>query len=92
MRCRVSAGACAESSSLHGSRLLVTGIGYINKTATRCAPAITTVYTAGGGAKNPAWERIRERILQVEMEKARSGHAAYGSALLAAGIVTKTFQ
>ena len=56
------------------------------------APAITTVYTAGGGAKNPAWERIRERILRVEMEKARSGHAAYGSALLAAGIVTKTYQ
>jgi len=56
------------------------------------APAIKTVYTAGGGAKNPAWERIRERILQVEMEKARSGHAAYGSALLAAGIVAKTYQ
>jgi 7-cyano-7-deazaguanine reductase len=56
------------------------------------APAITRVYTAGGGAKNPAWERIRERILQVEMEKARSGHAAYGSALLAAGIVTKIYQ
>jgi sugar (pentulose or hexulose) kinase len=56
------------------------------------APAITTVYTAGGGAKNPAWERIRERILRVKMEKARSGHAAYGSALLAAGIVTKTYQ
>jgi hypothetical protein len=56
------------------------------------APAITTVYTAGGGAKNPAWERIRERILQVEMEKARSGHAAYGSALLAVGVVAKTFQ
>ncbi|WP_372522967.1 preQ(1) synthase [Sulfuricaulis sp.] len=56
------------------------------------APAITTVYTAGGGAKNPAWERIRERILRVKMEKARSKHAAYGSALLAAGIVAKTYQ
>ena len=56
------------------------------------APAITTVYTAGGGARNPAWERLRERILRVKMEKARSGHAAYGSALLAAGIVTKTYQ
>jgi len=56
------------------------------------APAITTVYTAGGGAKNPAWERIRERILRVSMKKARSGHAAYGSALLAAGIVAKTYQ
>ena len=39
-----------------------------------------------------AWERLRERILRVKMEKARSGHAAYGSALLAAGVVTKTFQ
>jgi 7-cyano-7-deazaguanine reductase len=56
------------------------------------APEITRVYTAGGGAKNPAWERIRERILQVSMKKARSGHAAYGSALLAAGIVAKTYQ
>lgn len=56
------------------------------------APALSKVLTAGGGAKNPAWERIRERILKVKLEKARSEHAAYGSALLAAGIVTKTFQ
>ncbi len=56
------------------------------------APGVSTVYTTGGGAKNPVWERIRERILQVKMEKARSKHAAFGSALLAAGLVTKTFQ
>ncbi|MHB8727887.1 MAG: preQ(1) synthase [Sulfuricaulis sp.] len=56
------------------------------------APALTTLYTTGGGAKNPAWERLRERILGVKMEKARSEHAALGSALLAAGIVAKTFQ
>ncbi len=56
------------------------------------APAVSRVFTAGGGAKNPAWERIRERILKVKLEKARSEHAAYGAALLAAGIVTRTFQ
>ncbi len=56
------------------------------------APAITTVYTAGGGSQNPAWTRIREKILRVKLEKPRSGHAAYGSALLATGIVAKTFQ
>ena len=56
------------------------------------APTLTTVYTTGGGSQNPAWTRIREKILRVKLEKPRSGHAAYGSALLAAGIVTKTFQ
>jgi 7-cyano-7-deazaguanine reductase len=56
------------------------------------APALTAVYTTGGGAKNPAWTRIRERILRVRMEKPRSGHAAFGAALLAAGILEKSFQ
>ncbi len=56
------------------------------------APALTTVYTTGGGAKNPAWERLRERILEVKIEKARSEHAAFGSALLAAGVVSNIFQ
>jgi len=56
------------------------------------APSLTAVYTTGGGAKNPAWQRIRERILRVKLEKPRSGHAAFGAALLAAGIVARTFQ
>jgi 7-cyano-7-deazaguanine reductase len=56
------------------------------------APALSTVYTTGGGAKNPAWERLRERILGVTLEKPRSEHAAYGSALLAAGMVSKIFR
>jgi len=56
------------------------------------APALTAVFTTGGGASNPAWGRIRERTLQVKMLKAHSSHAAYGAALLAAGIVAKTFQ
>ena len=56
------------------------------------APALSKVFTTGGGSQNPAWTRIREKILRVKMEKPRSGHAAYGSALLAAGVVAKTFQ
>lgn len=56
------------------------------------APVLNTVYTTGGGAQNPVWGRLRERILQVKIEKARSEHSAYGSALLAAGIVTKMFS
>lgn len=56
------------------------------------APKLTEVYTTGGGAQNPAWERLRERILRVKMKKAQSKNAALGSALLAAGIVSKTFQ
>ena len=56
------------------------------------APTLSKVFTTGGGSQNPAWTRIREKILQVKMEKPRSVHAAYGSALLAAGIITKTYQ
>lgn len=56
------------------------------------APTLNTVFTTGGGAHNPAWTRIRETILGVKMEKPRSEHAAYGAALLAAGIVTKTYR
>ena len=56
------------------------------------APKLTEVWTTGGGAQNAAWERIRSRTLNVKMRKPRSGYAAYGTALLAAGIVAKTFQ
>lgn len=55
------------------------------------APALTQVLTTGGGSVNPAWLRIRERILGVETKTARFGMAAYGTALLAAGVVAKAF-
>jgi hypothetical protein len=56
------------------------------------APKLTEVWTTGGGAENPAWTRLRERILKVRLHPARSGLAAYGTALLAAGVVAKSFQ
>jgi len=56
------------------------------------APTVTAVWTTGGGSQNPAWTRIRELNLEVKMNRARSEHAAYGTALLAAGVVAKAFQ
>ena len=47
------------------------------------APALGTVRTVGGGAKNSAWTAIRARQLGVPMPPAISTDAAYGTALLA---------
>ncbi|DBB14892.1 TPA: hypothetical protein ACH3X3_004493 [Trebouxia sp. C0006] len=47
------------------------------------AAPLTKVYTAGGGSKNPAWLKIRERKLGVPVVASTQVEAAYGSALLA---------
>lgn len=47
------------------------------------ATQLTRVYTAGGGAKNPAWTLIRERHLKVPVVPSIHTEAAYGTALLA---------
>ena|SRR5919202_381434 len=47
------------------------------------ATGLTRVYTAGGGAKNPAWTTIRERHLKVALVPSMHTAAAYGTALLA---------
>jgi sugar (pentulose or hexulose) kinase len=47
------------------------------------APAPTRVLSTGGGARNRAWGRIRQRILGVPVCAARHQEAAYGAALLA---------
>lgn len=47
------------------------------------ANTLTRVYTAGGGAKNPVWNLIRERLLKVPVIKSIQTEAAYGTALLA---------
>lgn len=56
------------------------------------APTVTAIWTTGSGSRNPAWNRIRERQLGIRLQKPRSEHAAYGAALLAAGVVQKSFQ
>ena len=46
------------------------------------APPLKRVVTNGGGAKNPAWRTMRERLLGVPVSTAAHCEAAYGSALL----------
>jgi sugar (pentulose or hexulose) kinase len=41
------------------------------------------VVTAGGGAVNETWRRIRQRYLKVPILHAKHGEAAYGAARLA---------
>lgn len=47
------------------------------------ATPLTAIYTAGGGARNPVWTKIRQKYLPVPVSAARHQDAAYGTALLA---------
>lgn len=47
------------------------------------ATPVKQVYTAGGGAKNQTWAKIRERYLKVPVKISPQTEAAYGTALLA---------
>jgi sugar (pentulose or hexulose) kinase len=47
------------------------------------ATPLIHVYTAGGGAKNPVWQKIRQRYLPVPVTISSQTEAAYGTALLA---------
>ncbi|WP_295614373.1 FGGY-family carbohydrate kinase [Chamaesiphon sp. GL140_3_metabinner_50] len=49
------------------------------------ATPLTAIYTAGGGAKNSTWTKIRQRYLPVPISISKHQEAAYGSALLALG-------
>ena len=60
--------------------------GYRALEALGC-PYPKQVLTAGGGAVNGAWSRIRERILGVPVIRAPRDDAATGAARLAAGLV-----
>lgn len=47
------------------------------------ATQVEEVFTAGGGAKNEEWTKIRERVLGLPVSRANQTEAAYGAALLA---------
>ncbi len=47
------------------------------------ASPIQQIYTAGGGAQNQVWTKIRDRYLQIPMQQSVQIEAAYGAALLA---------
>ena len=72
---------------LHGlleSMSRIEGLGY-QKLQEMGSDRLTCVYTAGGGAKNDTWSKIRQRYLKVPVLQADYTEAAYGTALLAAG-------
>jgi D-ribulokinase len=70
---------------LHG---LLTGIakieahGYELLTQLGATP-LTAIYTAGGGAQNPTWTKIRQRYSPAPISISKRQEAAYGAALLA---------
>lgn len=75
----------ADAEFLHGlleSIAQIEAHGY-QLLQTLGAPPLKQVYTAGGGAKNPAWLEIRSRLLQVSVCASTQTEAAYGTALLA---------
>lgn len=47
------------------------------------APSLKTLRTVGGGANNPVWTKMRQRLLGVPFKPASSQEAAYGTARLA---------
>jgi sugar (pentulose or hexulose) kinase len=50
------------------------------------APPLGCVVSNGGGAKNDVWRAMRERLLAVPVSSASNSEAAYGCALLGAGL------
>jgi sugar (pentulose or hexulose) kinase len=47
------------------------------------ASPLKQIYTAGGGAKNEAWRKMRQNLLQKPIKIAAHPEAAVGSAYLA---------
>ncbi|MBW8372267.1 MAG: FGGY-family carbohydrate kinase [Thiobacillus sp.] len=74
-----------DAEFLHGlleslARIEARGYGLLAELGS--AP-VRRIETAGGGARNPVWTRIRQRILGVPVKRADQTEAAYGAALLA---------
>uniref|UniRef100_A0A803LPC4 D-ribulose kinase n=1 Tax=Chenopodium quinoa TaxID=63459 RepID=A0A803LPC4_CHEQI len=75
----------SDSDYLHGvlesiARIEAKGYGLLKDLG---ATGADEVFTAGGGAKNDKWTKIRERVLALPVSRAVQTEAAYGAALLA---------
>jgi sugar (pentulose or hexulose) kinase len=71
---------------------LLEGIARIEAQGYQClsdrgAPPVQRVYTAGGGAQNGTWTKIRARLLGVPVLTSAQSEAAYGTALLGMGMM-----
>lgn len=84
---RLSPRPADDVAFLHGlleSIARIEALGYERLGVLGASP-LQRVMTAGGGAKNLAWQAIRDRLLPVPVSVARHTEAAYGSARLAQG-------
>ena len=76
-----------DAAFLHG---LLEGLSRIEKAGydklveLGCVPP-RRILSAGGGAANPTWRALRERIIGSPVETAEHSEASYGAALLALG-------
>jgi D-ribulokinase len=82
---RLSPRPADDAEFLHGlleslARIEARGYGLLAELG---ATPVRRVETAGGGAQNPVWTRIRQRLLGVPVTRATHAEAAYGAALLA---------
>ncbi|KAL5713397.1 D-ribulose kinase [Ranunculus cassubicifolius] len=82
---RIHPRPASDAEYLHGllesiARIEAKAYGVLEQLG---ATPVQEVYTAGGGAKNEKWTRIRERVLGLPVTKAAQTEAAYGAALLA---------
>ncbi|MDT3706503.1 MAG: FGGY-family carbohydrate kinase [Thiobacillus sp.] len=74
-----------DAEFLHGlleslARIEARGYGLLSELG---ATPVRRVETAGGGAQNPVWMHIRQRLLGIPVARAAHTEAAYGAALLA---------
>ncbi len=81
MRPRPSSDAAFLHGLLEGMSK-IEALGYQTLQALGASP-LTQVTSAGGGAQNAAWRRIRENLLGVPVSRAKHTEAAYGAARLA---------
>lgn len=81
---RLSPRPLNDAAFLHGmlqGLARIEAAGYA-KLAGLGATPLRAVITAGGGAKNPVWTILRERLLGVSVTAADQAEAAFGAALL----------
>ena len=64
----------------------IEALGYEKLTALGGGP-VKQVYTAGGGAQNTVWRRLRSQALNIPLSPSIHTEAAYGTARLAAGLI-----
>ena len=88
---RLSPRPADDAAFLHGllqALARIEAAGYARLVELGATPPGGVIST-GGGARNPAWTRLRERALRLPLRRATQTEAAFGMACLAMGIHTR---